>query len=188
LANEVVPLKELEAPHGTFFVTGNHEYYSGVEQWIEQVDRLGFTVLLNEHRVLQKGSARVVLAGVTDTGAERFLESHRSDPKKALAGTPSDAVKVLLAHQPKSVYRSVDTDCHLQMSGHTHGGQNIMWAWMVAMTQPFIRGLHWYTNGDRGTWVYVNSGTGYWGPPTRFGISSEITFLTLTRGPQSVIG
>jgi len=181
LAKEVTPLKELEAPHGSFFVTGNHEYYSGVEQWLEEADRLGFTILLNEHRVLERGGARIALAGVTDTSAGRFMSSHRSDPEAALAGVPPGSVNVLLAHQPKSVFQSAGTDCHLQMSGHTHGGQHILWAWMVAMTQPFISGLHRYTSGDKETWVYVNSGTGYWGPPTRFGISSEITMLTLTR-------
>jgi len=180
LENEVSPLKELEAPHGSFFVTGNHEYYSGVEKWVEEVDKLGFTVLINEHRVLETAGARIVMAGVTDFSAGRMLASHRSDPEAALAGAPAGAVKVLLAHQPRTVAQASKTGCHLQLSGHTHGGQTIFWSWMVAMSQPYIRDLNWYEQGNEGTWVYVNSGTGYWGPPTRFGVPSEITVLTLT--------
>ena len=175
LRNDVAPLKELSAPHGAYFVTGNHEYYSGAEAWIDEIDRIGFTVLLNEHHVLRKGSAHIVLAGVTDYHAGRFIKSHASSPKAALAGAPRDLVKVLMAHQPRSIYSSAEEGYDLQISGHTHGGQYFYGNLLIALSQPYLRGLH---RQDE-TWIYINSGTGYWGPPLRLGVPSEITVITL---------
>ena len=176
LRNDVAPLKELSAPYGTFFVTGNHEYYSGAHTWVEEMERLGFTVLLNEHRVLERDSASVILAGVTDYNAGRFFSSHASNPKTAISGAPHGNVKILLAHQPRSIFSAAKEGFDLQISGHTHGGQFIPWNFLVALNQPFIKGLHRYEK----TWIYVNSGTGYWGPPLRLGIPSEITVINLT--------
>ncbi|MFQ6102998.1 MAG: metallophosphoesterase [Candidatus Glassbacteria bacterium] len=175
LSKDVAPLGELAAPKGTFFVTGNHEYYSGAMAWIEEIDRLGLTVLLNENRVLENHGSRLILAGVTDYNAGGFIGSHVSDPATAISDAPDEAVKILLAHQPRSVYKAAEEGFDLQISGHTHGGQNLFWSSLVALTQPFIRGLHKYKD----TWVYVNSGTGYWGPPLRVGVPSEITLITL---------
>ena len=92
-------------------------------------------------------------------------------------GDPAESdVKILLAHQPKSIYTAADLEFDLQISGHTHGGQYIPWSFLVTLDQPFIKGLHKYRN----TWIYVNRGTGYWGPPLRVGIPSEVTLMTLT--------
>ena len=177
LAAQVAPLADLRSRHGTFFVTGNHEYYSGAPAWIDELRRLGLTVLLNEHVVIAASDAGrpLVLAGVTDFSAGHFDPAHRSDPVRALAGAPPDAVRLLLAHQPRSAAAAADAGFDLQLSGHTHGGQFYPWNLFVRFQQPFTAGLHrWGT-----LWVYTSRGTGYWGPPNRFGSPSEITCLRL---------
>ena len=192
LAAHIAPLADLRSRHGTFFVTGNHEYYSGVHAWVEELRRLGLTVLLNEHVVLAAAndndnafaSARalagtpLVLAGVTDFNAAYFDPAHRSDPARALAGAPPEAVRLLLAHQPRSAAAAADAGFDLQLSGHTHGGQFYPWNLFVRLQQPFTAGLHRWGR----LWVYTSRGTGYWGPPNRFGSPSEITMLRLVAG------
>ena len=177
LAAQVAPLADLRSRHGTFFVTGNHEYYSGAHAWIEELRRLGLTVLLNEHVVIAAGDAGkpLVLAGVTDFSAGHFDPAHRSDPARALAGAPPEAVRVLLAHQPRSAAAAAEAGFDLQLSGHTHGGQFYPWNLFVRFQQPFTSGLHRWG----ALWVYTSRGTGYWGPPNRFGSPSEITCLRL---------
>jgi predicted MPP superfamily phosphohydrolase len=176
LASHVAPIERLASRHGTFFVTGNHEYYSGAPAWIAELRRLGLRVLLNEHVVLQHESASVVVAGVTDYGAHHFGEQHRSDPQAALSDAPADAaVRLLLAHQPRSAAAAADAGFDLQLSGHTHGGQFLPWNLLVRLQQPYTAGLHRL----RSLWVYTSRGTGYWGPPKRFGAPSEITRLRL---------
>ncbi|CAM3385061.1 metallophosphoesterase [Polaromonas hydrogenivorans] len=180
LAAHVAPLADLRSRHGTFFVTGNHEYYSGAQAWIDELRRLGLTVLLNEHVVIAQAAAGdagrpLVLAGVTDFSAGHFDPAQRSDPAAALLGAPADAVRVLLAHQPRSAAAAAEAGFDLQLSGHTHGGQFYPWTWFVRLQQPFTAGLHqWGT-----LWVYTSRGTGYWGPPKRFGAPSEITCVRL---------
>jgi uncharacterized protein len=185
LARHVAPLVELQSRHGTFFVTGNHEYYSGAHAWIVELRRLGLTVLMNEHVVLRHGellkadsSAELILAGVTDFSAHHFDEAHRSDPAAALRGAPRNAVRILLAHQPRSAVAAEQAGFDLQLSGHTHGGQFWPWNLFVRFQQPFTSGLRQLQN----LWVYTSRGTGYWGPPKRFGAPSEITFLRLVLG------
>jgi predicted MPP superfamily phosphohydrolase len=178
LASHTRPLQHLRARHGSYFVTGNHEYYSGAHGWIEHLRTLGLSVLLNEHVVLEHGEARLVLAGVTDYTAHQFDPSHRSDPFKALAGAPADAaLKILLAHQPRSAAAALQAGVDLQLSGHTHGGQFLPWNFFVRFQQPWTAGLHRLER----MWVYTSRGTGYWGPPKRLGAPSEITCLRLVR-------
>lgn len=178
LAAHTQPLKRLQARHGSYFVTGNHEYYSGAHAWIDELKRLGLQVLLNEHVLLTHGDARVVLAGVTDYTAHHFDPSHRSCPHTALAGAPPDVgVRVLLAHQPRSAPAAASAGFDLQLSGHTHGGQFLPWNFFVRLQQPFTAGL----NRLNTLWVYTSRGTGYWGPPKRLGAPSEITRLRLVR-------
>lgn len=192
LAAHVAPLAGLQSRHGTFFVTGNHEYYSGAHAWIAELRRLGLTVLMNEHVVLHHGNALhgdaqddlqimapLVLAGVTDFGAHHFDEAHRSDPHAAIEGAPPAAlVRVLLAHQPRSAAAAASAGFDLQLSGHTHGGQFYPWNLFVRFQQPFTAGLGKLQN----LWVYTSRGTGYWGPPKRFGAPSEITAVRLVAG------
>jgi predicted MPP superfamily phosphohydrolase len=179
LSAHVAPLSRLSASHGSYFVTGNHEYYSGAHAWIAELTRLGVRVLVNEHVVLRHG---LVLAGVADWSAAHFDASHRSDPHAALAGAPADApVKLLLAHQPRSAVEARKAGFDLQLSGHTHGGQFWPWNLFVRFQQPFTAGLHRLGN----LWIYTSRGTGYWGPPKRFGAPSEITLLRLVRAPAN---
>ena len=177
LSRDTAPLAKLESRHGTYIVMGNHEYYSGAQAWTAELRRLGARVLLNEHVVLNHDGARVTVAGVTDYSAHHFDPSQRSDPDAALAGAPADSPKVLLAHQPRSAARAVQAGFDLQLSGHTHGGQFWPWNLFVRLQQPFTAGLHRLGR----MWVYINRGTGYWGPPMRFGIPSEITRIRLVR-------
>lgn len=176
LSRHTAPLAGLAARHGVFFVTGNHEYYSGERAWTTEITRLGLRVLKNEHVVLHHEGASLVLAGVTDLSAHHFNGAEHSDPAAALRGSPADAgAKILLAHQPKSATAAAHAGFDLQLSGHTHGGQFWPWNLFVGFFQPFTGGL--YRLKD--LWVYVNHGTGYWGPPNRFGVASEITRIRL---------
>lgn len=182
---QIHPLLDLRSSYGTFFVTGNHEYYSGAHGWIDKLRAMGITVLMNEHVVIdhstdnQAGdSATIVVAGVADYSAHHFDEGHRSDPHAAMADAPAHAhVKLLLAHQPRSASAAADAGFDLQLSGHTHGGQFWPWGYFVKFQQPFTAGLHKLND----LWVYTSRGTGYWGPPKRFGAPSEITCLRLVR-------
>ncbi|MEW5800259.1 MAG: metallophosphoesterase [Bacteroidota bacterium] len=178
LKNDVAPLGELTAPYGKFFVTGNHEYYSGAEQWVNHAREMGYDVLMNEHRIISKNGSSVVLAGITDFSAGGMIPSHKSDPKKALDGAPAEMTKILMAHQPRSLYQTEGLDLDLVLMGHTHGGQFFPWNLVATIGQPFIKGLNVW--GEK-TWAYVSKGTGYWGPPVRVGARSEITVLTLKK-------
>jgi predicted MPP superfamily phosphohydrolase len=175
LRSHVAPLGGLTSRHGTYFVTGNHEYYSGVTAWVAELRRLGVNVLLNEHVVLRHNDDSLVIAGVTDHGGHHFDESHRSDPVAAIATAPDGLVRILLAHQPRSADAALKAGFQLQLSGHTHGGQFWPWNFFVRLQQPFTAGLHRLQS----LWVYTSRGTGYWGPPKRFGAPSEITHLRL---------
>lgn len=177
LREDVAPLKELSAPHGKYFITGNHEYYSGAMPWITEAGRLGFDVLLNEHRILQIGDGRIVLAGITDFSAGDFIPDQASSPARAFDGAPAGLSRILLAHQPRSIFEAAKVGVDLQISGHTHGGQFFPWNYLATLNQPYIKGPHKHEK----TWVYVSRGTGYWGPPLRFGIPPEITVITLRR-------
>lgn len=168
LRDHVAPLAGLRAPLGTYFVTGNHEYYWDPRGWMRELERLGIAVLLNEHRLLLRGNGRLLLAGVTDLSAA-------SNPHAAMAGAPDSDVRVLLAHQPKSAYAAQDAGFDLQLSGHTHGGQFFPFNVLVRFFQPFVAGLHRL----EAMWLYVSRGTGYWGPPLRLGAPSEITLIEL---------
>lgn len=179
LGHHVRPLAGLDAREGVYFVTGNHEYYCGAQQWIVEFRRLGFHVLLNEHRVVHRGKASLVIAGVTDFGAAKFDIEQASSPSAAVQGAPSDAsVRILLAHQPRSADAALRAGFDLQLSGHTHGGQFWPWQYFVPLQQPFVAGLHRMGRLR----VYVSRGTGYWGPPMRLGARSEITCLRLVDG------
>jgi hypothetical protein len=177
LAEHVAPLAQLRARHGAFFVTGNHEYYSGVHGWVRELQRLGLRVLHNEHVVLRRGDAQLVLAGVTDYSGGHFDPAHRSDPAAAAQGAPAGVPRVLLAHQPRTAPAAERAGFDLQVSGHTHGGQFLPWSFFVPLQQPYTAGLHQLGRLK----VYVSRGTGYWGPPKRLGAPSEISELLLSR-------
>jgi predicted MPP superfamily phosphohydrolase len=176
LATHVAPLAQLQARLGMFSITGNHEYYSGVDAWVEKARELGFQVLLNESNLVHYQGRRIAVVGVTDYSAGAMIATHNSDPQGALSQAPAADFVLLLAHQPRSVHQA--HGAHLQLSGHTHGGQFFPWKYIVPLQQTYLAGLHRHEQ----TWLYVHSGSGYWGPPLRLGAPSEIALLTLRRG------
>jgi predicted MPP superfamily phosphohydrolase len=179
LRDQIAPIGQLRARHGVYFVTGNHEYYWNGPQWCEHVASLGLRVLNNEHEVIERDGARLLLAGVTDVRAGEHVAEHESDPAGARRGAGDVDVSVLLAHQPRSIYAAADAGYDLQLSGHTHGGQYFPMNILVHLAQPYVAGLH--RHGP--TWIYVSRGTGYWGPPLRVGAPHEITRIRLAAAP-----
>jgi len=177
LAKETAPLGKLDARYGVYLVTGNHEYYSGAEEWVQEFRRLGLQVLMNEHEIVRHNNTDIVVAGVNDYSAGKVIPAHKSDPDAAISGSPSDAPKILLAHQPRSADAAAKAGFDLQLSGHTHGGQFWPWNHFVRLQQPFTAGLRRLGH----LWVYTSRGTGYWGPPKRFGAPSEITLIKLSK-------
>ncbi len=177
LRSELEPMAEMIAPYGTFFVTGNHEYYSGVDQWLDETDRLGMINLLNSNQILTNNNSKISIAGVTDYRAHTVKISHKTNPEKALMSLPKDIIKIVLAHQPSSIFKVHEAGADLQLSGHTHGGQFWPFTYPTKWANPYLEGLH----NHKGTQIYVNRGTGYWGPPLRLGVPSEITMIQLRK-------
>lgn len=175
LREHTAPLADLRAKHGVFFVTGNHEYYSGAEAWIEELTRLGVRVLRNERVSIGEGEHGFDLAGVDDWSAAGFGPGHGPDLARALAGRDPSRELLLLAHQPKQIVEAAAMGVGLQLSGHTHGGQIFPWGYLVRLDQPYVAGLNRHGESQ----IYVSRGTGYWGPPMRVGAPSEITLLEL---------
>ncbi|MDQ0750813.1 putative MPP superfamily phosphohydrolase [Streptomyces africanus] len=169
LGPAAAPLAQLKARHGSYFVTGNHEYFSGAEQWVEEVRRLGLTPLENARREMPYFD----LAGVNDVAGED--EGQGPDFARALGDRDTARACVLLAHQPVQIHDAVEHGVDLQLSGHTHGGQLWPGNLIAAAANPTVAGLERY--GD--TQLYVSRGAGAWGPPTRVGAPSDITLIEL---------
>lgn len=176
LARHAEALGKLQARHGVYFVTGNHEYYSGVEPWIAYLESLGIKVLRNERVSIGDSGASFDLAGIDDQWAARYGRGHGPDLARAVAGRDPERELVLLAHQPKAIEEAVRHGVGLQLSGHTHGGQIWPFGLLVPLAQPYLKGLH--RHGDF-TQIYVSQGTGFWGPPMRVGAPAEITRVIL---------
>ena len=170
LRDHVEPLRQLSAPRGVFFVTGNHEYYSGADEWLAHLPSLGVRPLRNQHLEIAPG---LDLAGIDDLMAH--LPGHGPDLTRALAGRDPARPLVLLAHQPRQFLEAAAKGVHLTLSGHTHGGQIFPFTWLVGLVQPYVAGLH--RKGD--SQLYVSRGTGFWGPPLRLAAPSEITLIRL---------
>ena len=168
----VEPLRDLRAPDGVFFVTGNHEYYSGADAWIAHLTTLGIRVLRNERVRIRDAFD---LAGVDDARSRGLAPGHGEDVPRALAGRDPSRAVVLLAHQPRTLKEAVAAEVDLQLSGHVHGGQMVPFNWLARLDQPVVAGLHLIEK----TWVYVSTGTGYWGPPMRVGSGAELTRIEL---------
>ncbi len=166
-------LKNLKSKYGNYFIVGNHEYFHGVTSIIDYVNTLNIKTLENENVYIGEEGKGFFLAGVYDVMGYR-VESYKPDLYKALIGTDEYPI-VLLAHQPRFIEEVKDVD--LVLSGHTHGGQIVPFNLLVKLAQPYVKGLHQH---NENTQIYVNKGTGFWGPPMRLGASSEITNITLT--------
>jgi len=175
-ANDVVPLKQLEARLGVFAIPGNHEYYSGYEQWMREFDHLGLRMLLNQHVVITENGFSLVLAGLTDRTAERFGEA-TPDIAKALTGAPKNAPLILMDHQPREAKNNSQAGVDLQLSGHTHGGQIIGIHWLTQWANKgYVSGLYQIGRMQ----LYVSNCAGLWpGLPLRLGRPSEITLIIL---------
>ncbi|MEU6681717.1 metallophosphoesterase [Streptomyces sp. NPDC046832] len=173
LGPAAAPLARLRARHGSYFVTGNHEYFSGAEQWVEEVRRLGIDPLENARREMPYFD----LAGVNDVAGEN--EGQGPDFVKALGDRDTARACVLLAHQPVQIHEAVEHGVDLQLSGHTHGGQLWPGNLIASGANPTLAGLDRY--GD--TQLYVSRGAGAWGPPTRVGAPSDITVIELASKP-----
>jgi hypothetical protein len=175
VADEVAPLAELRAPHGVYFVTGNHDHYSGADAWAAQARALGWRVLRNEHVGIGEDEAGFDLAGVEDHHASLVSGTSREDLPAALAGRDPARPVILLAHDPTTFQQAARRGVDLQLSGHTHGGQIWPFTLLVRLAIPFVAGL--YRRG--GSLLYVSRGTGFWGPPMRLLAPAEITELVL---------
>lgn len=185
LRPHVAVLGELKSRHGTFFVTGNHEYYAGANEWIAELRRLGLQVLRNErvslvHDRAAPTESSLDIAGVDDFHSHSF-PGHGPDLARAVNGRDRARPLVLLAHQPAQIHEAAEHGVTLQLSGHTHGGQLWPWGYFVRLQQPFVAGLHRIGQ----TLLYVSCGTGYWGPPMRLNAPAEITELCLRSSSDS---
>lgn len=160
----------LQPPKGSFAITGNHEYFAGLENSLNFLHNAGFTVLRGE-------AARVsgiTLLGVDDPSARAMGLEVRLDTKKALATVSHDDYIVLLKHQPVV---DQETPFDLQLSGHIHGGQIFPFGIFPWLTYGVRSGL---TQLADGRLLYVSRGTGTWGPPIRLFAAPEITLITIT--------
>ncbi|HWM06895.1 MAG TPA: metallophosphoesterase [Actinophytocola sp.] len=173
LRSAVEPLRDLAPREGSFFVTGNHEYFVEPDEWIRELDRLGVHTLRNERTEITRGSASFDLAGVTDVmGRSR---DDGPDFDAALDGRSADRPVVLMSHQPVQVTDAAARGVDLQLSGHTHGGQLYPFHHIVEIAQPALAGLSKVDD----TWLYVTRGAGFWGPPVRVGAPPDITIIEL---------
>ncbi|MDG4804067.1 metallophosphoesterase [Micromonospora sp. WMMD980] len=169
------PLRDLRSRYGSFFVTGNHEYYSGVEEWVREVDRLGLRVLQNARQEIRARGGVLDLAGVNDVTADGTGLAAPADYAAALGDRDPSRPVVLLAHQPVAAHEAAKFGVDLQLSGHTHGGQMVPFNLAVKLQQPVVSGL-----GEvDGTKVYVTNGAGFWGPPVRVGAPPQVTLVEL---------
>lgn len=179
LAPDFKALARLSARHGVYFVTGNHEYYSGGVEWVAWLRANGIRVLMNERAVIGDAGASFDLAGIPDKHGGMFFTDHEPDLARALAGRDPERELVLLAHRPSQIEMARGHGVGLQLSGHTHGGQLWPFGALVRLTEPYVSGLHTH---DDGTQIYVSRGTGSWGPPLRVANPAEIGKIILRRG------
>jgi predicted MPP superfamily phosphohydrolase len=174
---QAAPLADVRAELTRVYVTGNHEYFSGAQRWVEHMASLGWEALHNRHLVVRRGGDSLVIAGVDDrTAAGSGLPGHHADHQAALAGADPALPVLLLAHQPQQITGAVAHGVDLQISGHTHGGQIWPFHFLVRLDQPVLQGL---SRHSARTQLYTSRGTGFWGPPFRVFAPSEITLLTL---------
>ncbi len=174
IEDDLKPLKKLQAP--AYFVTGNHEYFHGIDPILESVSSLGITPLNNKAIRFGDNKNYFNLVGLSDIFG---LRAGKLPPDADAAYQEVDQTKptIVLSHQPRSIYLVKDKRCDLMLSGHTHGGQIFPFSLLVKLAQPFIAGLHEFAKGKQ---IFVSRGTGYWGPPLRVFAPSEISRIVIT--------
>lgn len=171
------PLAAVHARLARVYVTGNHEYFSEAQGWLDYMGGIGWDALHNRHLVVERNGDKLVVAGVDDATAQASgVAGHGANFEAALADSDPTLPVLLLAHQPKQVAKAAAAGVDLQISGHTHGGQIWPFNFLVRFEQPVVQGLS--RHGDR-TQLYTSRGTGFWGPPFRIFAPSEITLITL---------
>ncbi len=167
-------LQDIPATYGKYAVTGNHEYYAGIETAVEFTRRCGFTMLRGE----AKDIGPIVIAGVDDRTAVQVHEQKPVSDREVLAGTDRSKKFVLfLKHQPHP-----DPDAigmyDLMLSGHTHKGQIWPFYYPAKRAHPLIAGRY---DIGKGSVVYTSRGSGTWGPPIRFLSHPEVRVIELVR-------
>lgn len=174
--HDIRAFKYLNSNDGVFVSLGNHEYYSGLDSWIESFEKINLSLLMNENTRIKHGADEIVIAGITDITAERF-DKELPDIDKALEGTTDEEMIILMSHRPINTQAHADKGVSLQLSGHTHGGQIIGLNIVTKLAnEGFLMGL--YKINDM--FMYLNRGAGLWGGlPIRIGVNSEIVDITL---------
>lgn len=180
LRDSAAPMAGLKAPLGVHYVTGNHEYFWDVDPWLREFSGLGFELLLNEHRVVERKGAKILVMGINDPTAARMGQSG-PDLDKARAGAPKADYTLFLAHQPQAYTLAEAAGADLFLAGHTHGGQFFPFPPIVSLFHRYFRGLYRHKGRMH---VYVHSGSGFWGPPNRLGVPPEVALLILERTPE----
>lgn len=171
---DIAPLRFLKSKHGSFFTPGNHEYYWNVNEWLNVMNNSGIINLVNRGKIILHKNKHVLIGGIPDPVSRQspdLLGIQNSEN-----GETAD-VKILLSHRPGIYKEASKAGFHLQLSGHTHGGQFFPWTLAVKLVHKISQGLHLVN----GMWIYVSPGTGSWGPLIRLGTSPEITLLTLNK-------
>ena len=172
IGDKLDSMKDIKSRYGVYFISGNHEYFHGVEAICEHLKSLHVKVLENENLVI---NGVINLAGITDLMGRR-LKLLEPDLQKALLHVKPELPTVLLAHQPKITKELKNEKIDLILSGHTHAGQIFPFGLLVLLDQPYLSGL--YQHSEK-TQIFVSSGTGYWGPPIRVLAPSEIVKIRL---------
>ena len=164
-------LDNIVSKHGIYYILGNHEYFHDVKKIIKFMKTTKLTLLLNENVSID--ALRLNVVGVTDLIGYR-INQLVPDIHKAFHGTNPVYKTILLAHQPKFIEELGNYKPDLILSGHTHGGQIWPFEYLVRLQQPYVKGLHTLPNGS---FIYVNSGIGFWGPPMRLDSQAEIAYI-----------
>lgn len=174
--NKVDLLDELKSQFGTFYITGNHEYYWNAHDILKHIEQTHIDVLLNDYKIVSYNSKKILFSGVSDPVAQGFISHHKTDIHKSIPKNETTDFKVILSHRPGTSVVAEPLGFNLLLAGHTHAGQFFPFSLLIPFAHKYYRGLNKHNNLH----VYVNTGTGYWGPANRFGVNSEITLITLS--------
>lgn len=176
IEDDLIPLKDAKAKYGRYYITGNHEYYYGGEIWERKMEAFGWTVLHSNSELITVNDLKILISGIPDRTGFSMSPPAQRDFKAAVFHELEVDYKILLMHQPSDLKKiSDDHKPHLLLTGHTHGGQIFPFHFLVRMLQPVVSGWKKINDMD----LFVHQGTGFWGPPMRFGTESEIAVISL---------